>query len=151
MQTVAVVGYAAAGLRGGLLASLVAFTPSFVFVLAGGPCFGRLRRNQAIQAFLTGAGPAAIGAIGGATIPLALALSHLWQLAVLGLAGLWLIALRRGGSTLVAPGAGVTRAAGSAGDEPGQGRSGVIETGRLLFSHSDRCTVHTAAVSTSNR
>ena len=102
LQTVAVVGYAAAGVGGGLLASLVAFTPSFVFVLAGGPHFGRLRRNQAIQAFLTGAGPAAIGAIAGATIPLALALSHLWQLAVLGLAGLWLIALRRGVvSTLV--------------------------------------------------
>ena len=102
VQTVAVVGYAAAGVGGGLLASLVAFTPSFVFVLAGGPYFGRLRRNQAIQAFLTGACPAAIGAIGGATIPLALALSHLWQLAVLGLAGLWLIALRRGVvSTLV--------------------------------------------------
>ena len=102
VQTVAVVGYAAAGVGGGLLASLVAFTPSFFFVLAGGPHFGRLRRNQGIQAFLTGAGPAAIGAIAGATIPLTLALSHLWQLAVLGLAGLWLIALRRGVvSTLV--------------------------------------------------
>ena len=102
VQTVAVVGYAAAGVGGGLLASLVAFTPSFIFVLAGGPHFGRLRRSQAVQAFLTGAGPAAIGAIAGATIPLALALSHLWQLAILGLAGLWLIALRRGVvSTLV--------------------------------------------------
>jgi chromate transporter len=102
VQTVAVVGYAAAGVGGGLLASLVAFTPSFVFVLAGGPHFDRLRRNQGIQAFLTGAGPAAIGAIAGATVPLTLALSHLWQLAVLGLAGLWLIALRRGVvSTLV--------------------------------------------------
>src|SRR5246500_5491174 len=39
VQTVAVVGYAAAGLGGGLLASLVVFTPSFVFVLAGGRHF----------------------------------------------------------------------------------------------------------------
>jgi len=96
VQTVAVVGYAAAGIGGGLLASLVAFTPSFAFVLAGGPRFDQLRRNESIQAFLSGAGPAAIGAIAGATVPLALALSHLWQLAVLGLAAAWLIALRRG-------------------------------------------------------
>jgi len=96
VQTVAVVGYAAAGVGGGLLASAVAFTPSFVFVLAGGPRFDRLRRNASIQAFLTGAGPAAIGAIAGATIPLGLALSHLWQVAVLVLAAAWLLALRRG-------------------------------------------------------
>jgi chromate transporter len=96
VQTVAVVGYAAAGLGGGLLAALIAFAPSFVFVLAGGPRFGQLRRNAGVQAFLTGAGPAAIGAIAGATVPLGLALSHLWQLAVLALAAAWLLALRRG-------------------------------------------------------
>jgi chromate transporter len=96
VQTVAVVGYAAAGVGGGLLASAVAFTPSFVFVLAGGPRFDRLRRNASIQAFLTGAGPAAIGAIAGATIPLGLALSHLWQVALLAVAAVWLVALRRG-------------------------------------------------------
>ena len=96
VQTVSVVGYAAAGVGGALLASLVAFTPSFVFVLAGGPRFDQLRRSARVQAFLSGAGPAAIGAIAGATIPLGLALSHLWQLAVLGLAAVWLIALRRG-------------------------------------------------------
>ena len=41
VQTVAVVGYAAAGLGGGLLAAAVAFTPSFVFVLAGASHFAR--------------------------------------------------------------------------------------------------------------
>jgi chromate transporter len=96
VQTVAVVGYAAAGVGGGLLASAVAFTPSFVFVLVGGPRFDQLRRNASIQAFLTGAGPAAIGAIAGATIPLGFALSHLWQVVVLAVAGVWLLALRRG-------------------------------------------------------
>jgi len=96
VQTVAVVGYAAAGVGGGLLASLVAFTPSFAFVLLGGPRFDQLRRSARVQAFLTGAGPAAIGAIAGATIPLGLALSHLWQVAVLALAAVWLMALRRG-------------------------------------------------------
>ena len=55
VQTVAVVGYAAAGIGGGLLASLVAFTPSFCFVLGAGRYFDRLRRSQGVQAFLTGA------------------------------------------------------------------------------------------------
>jgi chromate transporter len=96
VQTVAVVGYAAAGVGGGLLASLVAFTPSFMFVLGGGPRFGRLRGNAGVQAFLTGAGPASIGAIAGATIPLAVSLVHLWQFGVLALAAGWLMVLRRG-------------------------------------------------------
>jgi chromate transporter len=96
VQTVAVVGYAAAGIGGGLLASLVAFTPSFCFVLGLGRHFDRLRRSAVVQAFLTGAGPAAIGAIAGAAIPLVAALVHPWQAGVLLLAAGWLIGLRRG-------------------------------------------------------
>jgi chromate transporter len=96
VQTVAVVGYAAAGLGGGLLASFVAFTPSFVFVLLGGSRFDWLRGNTGVQAFLGGAGPAAIGAIAGATIPLAFALSHVWQAGVLAVVAVWLLGLRRG-------------------------------------------------------
>ncbi|MDA8283164.1 MAG: chromate efflux transporter [Actinomycetota bacterium] len=96
VQTVAVVGYAAGGVTGGLLAALVAFAPSFCFVLFGGPRFDQIRANSSVQAFLTGAGPAVIGAIAGSAIPLGLALGHLWQLAVLGLAAVWLLALRRG-------------------------------------------------------
>ena len=94
--TVAAVGYAAAGVGGGLLAALVAFTPSFLFVIVGGPRFDRLRASTRIQAFLTGAGAAAIGAIAGAAIPLGLALGHLWQFGVLGLAAGWLVGLRKG-------------------------------------------------------
>ena len=94
--TVGVVGYAAAGLAGGLLAVLIAFTPSFVFVLAGGPHFDKFRRSTAAQAFLSGAGPAAIGAIGGAAITLGLGLTQLWQVAVVAAAVCWLILLRRG-------------------------------------------------------
>jgi chromate transporter len=95
VQTVAVVGYAAAGLGGGLLAALVAFAPSFVFVLLGGPHFDRLRRSPMVQAFLTGAGAAAIGAIAGSAIPLGLELVHLWQMGLLALSLLWLVVLRR--------------------------------------------------------
>ncbi|MEV4557735.1 chromate efflux transporter [Kitasatospora sp. NPDC049285] len=95
VQTVSVVGYAAAGLLGGLLAAAVAFAPSFLFVLFGAAHFDRLRANTAVQNFLTGAGPAVIGAIAGSALPLALALARPWQYAILTLAALWLLALRR--------------------------------------------------------
>jgi chromate transporter len=96
VQTVAVVGSAAAGVGGGVLAAAVAFTPSFVVVLAGASRFGRLRANPDVGAFLTGAGAAAIGAIAGAAYPLSLGLSEAWQLAVLALAAGWLLVVRRG-------------------------------------------------------
>jgi chromate transporter len=96
VQTVAAVGYAAAGLPGGLLAALVAFSPSFAFVLGGGRYFSALRENRAAQSFLDGAGPAAIGAIFGAAILLARVLSVGWQFAVLAGAAVLLLALRRG-------------------------------------------------------
>ncbi len=94
--TVGVVGYAAAGVAGCLLAVLVAFTPSFVFVLAGGRHFDAFRRSRAAQAFLSGAGPAAIGAIAGAAVTLGLGLTQFWQVVVLILAAGWLLVLRRG-------------------------------------------------------
>src|SRR4029453_14223210 len=59
VHTVAVVGYAAAGLVGGLLAAVVAFAPSFVFVLAGAPAFDRLRGGGPARAVLTRPRPAA--------------------------------------------------------------------------------------------
>ena len=96
VQTVATVGYAAAGLGGGLLAALVAFSPSFVFVLGGARHFGALRRNRGAQSFLDGAGPAAIGAILGAAVTLARALTEPWQFAVLAGAAVPLLGLRRG-------------------------------------------------------
>jgi chromate transporter len=96
VQTVAVVGYAAAGLIGGILASLVAFSPSFAFVLLGAHRFDRIRGDHRARAFLAGAGPAAIGAIYGSAIPLTRALSHTWQYAVLVGALALLLVLRRG-------------------------------------------------------
>jgi chromate transporter len=96
VQTVAVVGYAAAGLAGGILVSAVAFTPSFSLVLLGAGRFGRLRGDRRARAFLGGAGPAAIGAILGSAIPLTRALAQPWQYAVLGAALVLMLALRRG-------------------------------------------------------
>jgi chromate transporter len=106
VQTVATVGYAAAGIGGGLLAALVAFSPSFIFVLGGARHFGSLRGNNHAQSFLDGAGPAAIGAILGSAIPLARALTQPWQYAVLAGAAVLLLGLRRGVVlTLLAAGA----------------------------------------------
>jgi len=96
VQTVAVVGYAAAGIGGGLLAAFVAFAPSFLFVVFGGRRFDQLRGDVRVQSFLSGAGPAAIGAIAGSAVSLGLTFGHLWQIPVLGGALLWLFAARRG-------------------------------------------------------
>ena len=46
VATVAAVGYAAHGIAGGLLAAVVAFTPSFSFILLGGQRFARLREQR---------------------------------------------------------------------------------------------------------
>jgi chromate transporter len=96
VHTVAVVGYAAAGVGGAFLAALVAFSPSFAFVVLGGRRFDVIRRDDRARAFLGGAGPAAIGAILGSAIPLARALEETWQYGVLAGAAMLLLALRRG-------------------------------------------------------
>jgi chromate transporter len=96
VQTVAVVGYAAGGTGGGLLAAAIAFAPSFIFVLLGGRHFDKIRANESVESFLTGAGPAVIGAIAGSAIPLGLSFSHLWQIPVLVGALVWLFVLRQG-------------------------------------------------------
>jgi chromate transporter len=90
VQTVAVVGYAAHGIGGGLFAALIAFAPSFAFILLG-------------------AGPAVIGAIAGSAIPLGFALQRWWQVPVLAAGLLWLFVVRRGvvSALLIAGGVGV--------------------------------------------
>jgi chromate transporter len=96
VQTVAVVGYAAGGIGGAMLAALVAFAPSFAFVLFGGRHFDQIRTNGAAQSFLTGAGPAVIGAIAGSAVPLGLSFQHPWQVPVLAGTLVWLFVARRG-------------------------------------------------------
>ena len=109
LATVAAVGYAAHGVGGAALAAAIAFAPSFALVLFGARHFQRLRANAHAGYFLDGAGPAAIGAILGAAVPLAEALHTTWQLLVLAAAAVALLVARRGiVSTLIA--AGVTGA-----------------------------------------
>ncbi len=96
VQTVAAVGYAAAGLGGALLAAVIAFAPSFLVVALGGRHFHALRANPGARAFLDGAGPAAIGAILGAFVPLAAGVGTAWQWAVAVAAAALLFVLRAG-------------------------------------------------------
>ena len=105
--TVAVVGYAAAGIAGGLVAAVVAFAPSFAFVLLGGRHFARIRGNQRVRAFLDGAGPAAIGAIFGSAVTLTRELTHPWQYLVLAGALALVFPLRRGAVLTLLAGAAV--------------------------------------------
>ncbi len=95
-QTVAAVGYSAGGLPGGLFAALVAFAPSFSFILIGAARFERLLSNERMLAFLAGAAPAAAGAIVGSAVPLTAAIGETWQYAVLAGSAIVLLALRRG-------------------------------------------------------
>jgi chromate transporter len=98
---------------------VVAFTPSFSFVLLGAHRFDRLRGDHRARAFLGGAGAAAIGAILGSAIPLTRALTQPWQYAVLGAALILMLALRRGVVlTLIAAGAAGTLIAVAGGPLP---------------------------------
>jgi len=93
-HTIAFIGWGAAGLPGALIASAIAFLPSFLFVMLGGDHFEAVRERPGPRAFLDGAGPAAIGAILGAAVLLATALEEWWQAAVVVAAAV-LLALGR--------------------------------------------------------
>jgi chromate transporter len=93
-HTIAFIGWGAASLPGALLASAIAFAPSFLFVMLGGDRFEAVRERPGPRAFLDGAGPAAIGAILGAAVLLAAGLEAWWQAAVLAAAAA-LLALGR--------------------------------------------------------
>lgn len=96
VQTVSVVGFAAAGTVGALTSALVAFAPSFLFVILGARHFESLRGNTSVRAFLDGAGPAAIGAIVGVSVPLAMGLDQGWQFALAAVAAVLMFVVRRG-------------------------------------------------------
>jgi chromate transporter len=88
-----------------------------LFVLLAGGRFQRLRENPTARAFLSGAGPAAIGAILGAAVALAAAVSQAWQAGVLAAAAISLLLLRGSivATMLLAGAAGVILALAGAG------------------------------------
>ncbi len=104
VQTVSAVGYAARGLTGALLAAVVAFTPSFLFVVLGGRHFQSIRSNDKVTGFLRGAGPCVIGAIFGSAISLESQLAHWWQIPVLLAVGAWVFSKRNAVVALLAGG-----------------------------------------------
>ena len=85
-NTVAGVGWAAAGFAGAVVAGIFAFAPSVLAIAIGGKYFEVVRESDGAQAFLRGGGPASLGAILGSAIPLAMGLDELWQWAVLAVA-----------------------------------------------------------------
>jgi chromate transporter len=93
--SIAVVGFAAKGVTGALLAAGVAFSPSFAAVLIGGPHFERLRSSVRATTFLSGAGPCVIGAIGASSLSLGLLLERGWQTLILAASLLWLFVARK--------------------------------------------------------
>jgi chromate transporter len=119
VQTIAVVGYAVAGVGGGLLAALIAFSPSFLFVLGGADRFHSLLRDRRARAFIDGAAPAALGAILGSAVPLALALQHPWQAAILAAAAVALLVARTGVVAVLAAAGAIGTAVALAGGPVG--------------------------------
>ncbi len=95
-NTIAVVGWAAAGLPGALLGSAVAFAPSLLLIAFAGHHFERVRASARAQAFLLGSGPAALGAILGSAVPLAAGIEESWQWALLALSAAVLLPRRLG-------------------------------------------------------
>jgi chromate transporter len=79
VHTVAVVGFAAGGVMGAVTTACIAFLPSFVLIGFGARHFERLRKNTSVRSFLDGAGPSAIGAILGVSVPLLMTISQSWQ------------------------------------------------------------------------
>jgi chromate transporter len=102
--TVSVVGYAVSGVAGAALAAVVAFAPSFAMVLAGAPFFDQLRTRPGPQAFLGGAGPAAVGAIFGAAVLLAPQAGKEWWQGVVVAAAILAALLGRSSFTILALG-----------------------------------------------
>ena len=79
-----------------LAASILTIVASYTLVKAVRDAVFLAKFGTTAQAFLGGAGPAAIGAILGVSIPLALELTEPWQWGVLAAAAISLLLLRRG-------------------------------------------------------
>jgi len=86
VQTVSVIGFAAAGFAGALFAAVVAFSPSFIFILVGASRFEEMLQNARVRAFIDGASPVAIGSILGSAFLLSRGLNESWQFVVIPIA-----------------------------------------------------------------
>lgn len=86
------VGYGAAGLPGAIVATVAAFSPSFVFAIAAGSFLDRMRSWTMATAFLKGVAPAVVGSIAAVGAKLGRdAITDAWTAAIflVGLAIAW--------------------------------------------------------------
>lgn len=67
----AFVGYQVAGVSGAVLAAFSVFLPAFLFIIGAATVMDRVRQSVKAQGFLKGINAAVVGAILGATVPLA--------------------------------------------------------------------------------
>jgi chromate transporter len=67
----AFVGYQVAGVSGAALAAFSVFLPAFIFIIGAAAAMERVRQSRKVQAFLKGINAGVVGAILGATVPLA--------------------------------------------------------------------------------
>ena len=67
----AFVGYEVAGVSGAVLAAFSVFLPAFLFIIGAAAGMDWVRQSPQVQAFLRGINGAVVGAILGATVPLA--------------------------------------------------------------------------------
>ena len=70
--TAAFIGFLVAGFMGGALAAAAVFAPPFLIVVTVAPYYRRVARNPQVKAFVQGVTAAAVGAIAGAVVILAL-------------------------------------------------------------------------------
>ena len=113
VQTVAVVGYAAAGVGGALLAALVAFAPVVRVHPGGRTPLRRPAREPSAQAFLGGAGPGRHRRHRRRRDPARAGARAVWQVVILAGALVLIVGLRRS-VVLTVVGAGVLGAVGAA-------------------------------------
>lgn len=96
VNTGTAIGWAAAGVPGALTVAAAIFLPTIAIAIAAGQALHRIRASALAQGFLAGAAPAAIGAILGSAVPLALALGEPWQWAITAAAAALLLWRRLG-------------------------------------------------------
>jgi chromate transporter len=70
--TVGFIGYLIAGLSGAVVAALATFLPCYLFTILPAPYFKKYGRRADVVAFVNGVTAAAIGAIAGAVVVLAM-------------------------------------------------------------------------------
>lgn len=101
VNTGAAIGWSVAGAGGAAIVAAAIFIPTITLAILAGRQLHRVSGSPRAQAFLAGAAPAAIGAILGSAVPLAMVLQTGWQVAILALAAPLLLSRKFGVVTVL--------------------------------------------------